>query len=93
MFPLLFFKELKFLIQLGRVGACSIYAYIILIIYLFIDNCATGTLSKSIDEVKLFTPNIAFILGNFALAFCVHNCISEMMSTNKNQEKNVRVFT
>lgn len=84
MYPLLFFKELKLLVQLGRVGACSIYAYIILIIYLFIDNTASGTLKANIGETKYFTKDIANILGNYALAFQSHNCIAEMMSQNKN---------
>lgn len=68
---------------MGRIGACSIYTYIGLIIYLFSDNISEGRISDNIDKLEMFTPNIAYILGNFALAFCVHNSISELMSTNK----------
>lgn len=70
--------------KLGRVGACSIYSYIILIIYLFADNAHSGTMSEGVKDIKYFTKDIAFILGNFALAFCVHNSIAELMSSNKN---------
>lgn len=42
-------------------------------------------------ELDLFTSDIANILGNFAMAFAVHNGICELFSKNKEVEKNPRV--
>lgn len=68
--PLFFVKKMDFIVKIGRVGAVSIYLYIMLILYLFIDNIVEGNLTKeNVEKIELFTPNINNILGNFATAF------------------------
>lgn len=84
---------MDFIVKIGRVGAISIYAYLVLILYLFIENAANDRINHdSVKTLDLFTPNVANILGNFAMAFAVHNAITELMSNNKDPEKNPRVI-
>lgn len=93
LFPLFFVKKIEFIVKMGRIGAVSIYAYLLLIFYLFFNNIHQGNLTKEVvSEIKYFTPNVANILGNFAMAFSVHNSITETMSNNKKPENNPRVI-
>ena len=68
-------KDLTVFIKCGVVGIIAIISYGIFLIYLFIDNLATGQIRKQSQEgnVKLFTDDFALVVGNLALAFFIHN--------------------
>ena len=87
--PLLFIKKMNFLVKIARIGAFSLYAYIIFIIYIFFDNLASGRVEENWNkEMHQFTWDIGTIVGNFALAFLIQNTITQIMSTNVKQENN-----
>ncbi len=68
---------MRVLVKISRIGACSIYCYVAFIIYVFIKHWADGKVDLS--QVKSFSSDpkdIASSIGNFALAFMVHNAVT-----------------
>jgi len=66
------FRELNFIVKLGRIGVSSIFIYGIFLMYCFIDNIASGRASEHWDELKFFSGDIVGVAGPFSFAFFVH---------------------
>ncbi|EAR97831.1 transmembrane amino acid transporter protein (macronuclear) [Tetrahymena thermophila SB210] len=89
-FVLFSLRNLSFIIKLGKIGVFAIFVYGLFIIETFIENIASGNVSKYWDKMTYFSPNFALVAGSFALAFFIHNIICQIMSNNEKQENNQR---
>lgn len=68
-------RDLKVFIRFGVLGIIAIISYGLFLVYLFIDNLATGEIAQQAraGHIKLFTDDFALVVGNLALAFFIHN--------------------
>ncbi|KAL4486141.1 hypothetical protein ABPG72_012194 [Tetrahymena utriculariae] len=89
-FILFSLRNLSFIIKLGKIGVFAIFVYGLFIIETFIENIASGNVSKYWDKMTYFSPNFALVAGSFALAFFIHNIICQILSNNEKQENNQR---
>lgn len=87
---MLFMKNLNLLVKIAEIGVYAIYSYMIFIVYCFIDNLSTGTVSSGDQKIEMFTLNIGNLGGTAALAFTIHTSYGNMIKCNKDQSKNVR---
>lgn len=72
--PLLLIKSMKGIVKLAHFGIIAIVAYIIFIFYIFIKNVSDK--SVSFHGITLWNWDPSGPLGNFSLAFMVHNAVS-----------------
>jgi sodium-coupled neutral amino acid transporter 9 len=71
-FPLFFINRIAVLVSIARIGTVALYCYMIFIIYIFVDNLASGNVGKYWErDMHLFSPNLIEIIGNFALGFMI----------------------
>ena len=73
-------------LEIGKVGAISLYCYVGFIIYIFAENYSNEKIKFS--EIKGFSDSskeIAECIGNYALAFTVHNSVNKILSSNENK--------
>lgn len=87
-FPLFCLKNLSFIIHLAQYGVIAIISYVVFVIYIFINNLATGNAQAHWSEFKYFTSDIASIAGALALAFQIHSAFAQVTFKSKKQESN-----
>lgn len=93
LFPLFFIKKMSIIVKCAGYGAIAMYIYMAFILYIFFDNVAHDRITPNLKNLNLVSTDlsvIANIIGNFALAFQIHNSITAIMSTNAKKENNVR---
>ena len=86
--PMLFISNMKGIVKLADYGFVAIASFVVFIFYIFFKNVC----NKSVDfsGITLWNWDPSGPLGNFSLAFMVHNAISQIIKTNKVKSNNCR---
>lgn len=84
-------KELSVIIKLGQYGVFAVIVYGAYMTFLFICNLSSSDFSTNWAEVHLFPENfseVILVMGNFGLAFFLHNGITTILANAENKNKN-----
>lgn len=85
-FILFCLKDLKIILKMGQYGIFSILIFFVYILIRGFMNLS----EVSLDNVTIFTADVANLCGVFALSFFIHNIIIPIMKNNRNEKNNQR---
>jgi solute carrier family 38 (sodium-coupled neutral amino acid transporter), member 9 len=81
--------RIELIIKLSQIGILPLIAFLIFLIYVFIDNVFIQD-NLAGAEINYFSSNIPSAAGTFAISFYLHTAVAPIMKSNEKQENNKR---
>lgn len=74
-----YIKDIKIITIISKIGIYVLVSFVIFLIYIFVENVASGRLMENLHRINYVSSNITEASGALSLEFFIHNCVCPLI--------------